>query len=87
VDEALYRDDVLDRRTVDLELRAGVNGDYEYYYDDGRPPVPAPPRRQAPGAAPAPLPPGQPGPVRIPTRPLLPSEDGELSGCVELFSG
>lgn len=79
VDEELYRDDVLDRRTADLELRAGVNGDYEYYYDDGRAPVPAPPRRQAPGAAPAPLPPGQPGPVRIPTQPLPPADDdGEL---------
>lgn len=75
VDEELYRDDVLDQRTADLELRAGANGDYEYYYDDGRAPVPAPPRRQAPGAAPAPLPPGQPGPARIPTRPLPPSDD------------
>jgi hypothetical protein len=77
-EEDLYQDElVLDHKTADFDSEARYNGDYEYYYDDGRAPVPAPPRRQTPGAAPAPLP----TPVPIPVNPLRPppavAEDGE----------
>lgn len=79
-DEGLYQDElVLDQRAAGFESEARYNGDYEYYYDDGRAPVPAPPRRQTPGAAPAPLP----APVPIPVNPLRPPpavvEDGKHS--------
>lgn len=48
-------------------------GDYEYYYEDGRPPVPAPPKPQQPAGSPsaAPLPPTL-VPVPILVTPLPP---------------